>query len=149
MDALRTGVRWLETRWTQGMLGLACVLTVGSSMAAVDIPEFRQGMWEYERSVGGSKFVAKECGDPAQNMRAHNASMEKMGCKLSPAAQSGATYTYTTHCEIKLPSGVVSWSTTSVLTAEGEGAYRLEVHGSGRVQQDEVVVAHRVADCGK
>ena len=37
-----------------------------------------------------------------------------------------------------------------VLTAEGETAYRLEVHNTSRgAQSDEVVVAHRVADCDK
>jgi Protein of unknown function (DUF3617) len=117
--------------------------------AAVEMPAFRQGMWEYERSVGGSRFVAKECGDPTEDMRAQNASMEKMGCRLSPVGQSGSTYTYTMQCAVKLPSGAATWSTTSVLTAESDGAYRLEVRGSARGQQDEVVVAHRVADCDK
>jgi len=136
-------------RLLQGGLWLSCLLAVAPSLA-VDVPAFRQGMWEYERSVGAAKFVAKECVDPGQEMRAHNASMEKIGCKLSSAAPSGSTYTYTTECAVKLPSGAASWSTSSVLTVEGESAYRLEVHNTGRgAQSDEVVVAHRVADCDK
>ena len=133
----------------QGAAWLCCLLAVAPSLA-VDVPTFRQGMWEYERSFGASKFVAKECVDPGQEMRAHNASMEKMGCKLSFAAPTGSTYTYTAECAVKLPSGAASWSTTSVLTAEGETAYRLEVHNTSRgAQSDEVDVAHRVADCDK
>ena len=127
-------------------------LTAGAldCAAAVDVPAFRQGMWEYERSVGPSKFVARECVDPGQEMRAQNASMEKIGCKLSPATQSGSTYTYTTECAVKLPSGAASWSTISTLTVEGDTAYRLEIHSSGRgPPSDEVLVAHRVADCDR
>jgi uncharacterized protein DUF3617 len=128
--------------------GLSCLLVAFPSFAA-DIPAFRQGVWEYERSVGSSKFVARECIDPGQEMRANNASMERIGCKLSSGAPTGSTYTYTTECAVKLPSGVASWSTTSVLTVEGETAYRLEIRSTGRGAQDEVVVAHRVADCDK
>lgn len=134
---------------TQAWLALAGLLVAAPSFAATEIPVFRQGMWEYERSLGGRRYVAKECGDPSQDMRAHNASMERIGCKLAPVDQSGSTYTYTMQCAVKLPSGVATWSTTSTLTAEGEGGYRLEVHGTGRGQQDEVVVARRVADCNK
>jgi hypothetical protein len=133
----------------QGTACLACLLAVAPSLA-VEVPAFRQGLWEYERSVGSNRFVAKECGDPSQAMRANNASMEKIGCKLSPGAQTGATYTYTAECAVKLPSGAVSWTTTSTLTVEGETGYRLEVHNTGRgPQSDEIVVAHRVADCDK
>jgi len=133
----------------QGGLWLACLLAVAPSLA-IEVPAFRQGLWEYERSVGASKFVAKECVDPGQEMRARNASMEKIGCKLSSGAPAGSIYTYTTECVVKLPSGTASWSTNSVLTVEGESAYRLEVHNTGRsAQSDEVVIAHRVADCDK
>jgi hypothetical protein len=136
-------------RVLRGGLWLGCLLAVAPSLA-VELPAFRQGLWEYERSVGASKFVAKECVDPGEEMRAHNASMEKIGCKLSSAAPTGSIYTYTTECAVKLPSGAASWTTISVLTAEGESAYRLEVHNTGRgAQSDEVVVAHRVADCDK
>jgi hypothetical protein len=124
-------------------------LLAAAPCLAVEIPAFRQGLWEYERSVGASKYVAKECGDPSRDMRTNNASMEKIGCKLSSGAPTGAIYTYTTECAVKLPSGAVSWTTTSTLTVEGETGYRLEIRSTGRGAQDEVVVAHRVADCDK
>jgi uncharacterized protein DUF3617 len=133
----------------RGTAGLAFLLAAAPCLA-VEIPAFRQGLWEYERSVGASKYVAKECGDPSRDMRANNASMEKIGCKLSSGAPTGATYTYTAECAVKLPSGAVSWTTISTLTVEGETGYRLEIRSTGREPQSaEIVVARRVADCDK
>jgi hypothetical protein len=115
---------------------------------AAELPEFRHGLWEYERTVGGNRFGAKECGDPAQTMRANNAALEKLGCRFSPVVRDGSTYTFTSECAIKLPSGVYSSSTRSVLTAESDSAYRLEIRDTrqGRTSE-ETIVAHRVADC--
>ena len=115
---------------------------------AADLPAFRPGIWEYERLVGGSKFVARECVDPTQEMRSHNASLEKLGCRFSPLSQEGSTYTYSGECAMKLPSGASSWSTTSTLTVESETAYRLEVRETNQGKTSaQTVVAHRVDDC--
>ncbi len=132
------------------MPGMAwlCSLLVATPSLAVDVPALRQGLWQYERSVGASKFVARECGDPSQDMRAKNAAMEKMGCKLSSSAPMGPTLAYTAECAVKLPSGAVSWTSTWTLTVDGETGYRLEIHGS-RDSSGEVLVARRVADCDK
>jgi hypothetical protein len=127
--------------WLSGLL-------LASPSLAVEVPAFRQGLWQYERSVGASKFVARECGDPSQDMLAKNASMEKMGCKLSSSAPTGGTFSYTAECVVKLPSGAASWTSTSTLTVEGNTGYRLEIH-STRGPIDEIVVAQRVADCAK
>lgn len=131
-----------------GVLIAASLLAATFSAAAAEMPEFRQGMWQYERSFGGNRYEAKECGDPAQAMRANNASLEKLGCRLSPLTHEGSTYTFTSQCALKLPSGVYSSSTSSVLTVESDSAYRLEVRETrqGRTTE-ETIVAHRVANC--
>lgn len=119
-----------------------------AAAGATDLPAFRPGMWEYERLVGSSKLVARECVDPTQEMRSHNASLEKLGCRLSPLTQEGSTYTYSGECAMKLPSGASSWSTTSTLTVESETAYRLEVRETSQGKTSaQIVVAHRVDDC--
>lgn len=127
---------------------LGSLLGATLAAAAPDMPLFRRGMWEYERTAGGNRYAAKECGNPAQAMRANNASLEKIGCRFSPATHEGSTYTFTSECAIKLPSGVYSSSTRSVLTVQSDSAYRLEVRETrqGRTTE-ETVVAHRVADC--
>lgn len=127
---------------------LASLLTWAVSATAAEMPEFRQGFWEYERTLGDSRFVAKECGDPAATMREHNASLTKLGCKLSPLVQQGSTYTFSSECAIKLPSGVYASSATSVLTVESDSAYRLDVRETNHGKTSEqTIVAHRVADC--
>jgi hypothetical protein len=71
-----------------------------------------------------------------------------MGCKLSPALRAGATYTYTAECSVKLPSGAVTFSTSSVLTAESDSAYRIENRLTNqRGTTNESITAQRVADC--
>jgi len=132
------------------VLGLALLATTALAglAGAAEMPAFRTGIWEYERTLGSSKFVAKECGNPSQEMRSHNASLEKLGCKLSPLTQQGSTYTFTSECAIKLPSGVSSSSATSIITADSDDAYRLELRETNRgVTSEEIIVAHRVADC--
>jgi uncharacterized protein DUF3617 len=125
------------------------ILLIAPGVArGADVPTFRQGVWEYERTVGTSKFVAKECIDPSEEFRLQDTALGRMGCKVSPTTQSGSTYTFNAECMVKLPSGVASWTTTSMLTAENDSAYRLETHTArnGRVR-DEVTTARRVADC--
>lgn len=126
------------------LLPLAATLSAG----AAELPTFRPGVWEYERQAGASKFVARECIDPTQEMRSHNASLEKLGCRISPLTQDGATYSYSSDCVMKLPSGASSWSTTSTLTVESETAYRMQVRETSQGRTTEqTVVAHRVEDC--
>jgi hypothetical protein len=73
-----------------------------------------------------------------------------MGCKLSPALRAGSTYSYTAECSVKLPSGVVTFSTTSVLTAESDTAYRIENRLTRQgTTSDESITAQRVADCAR
>jgi len=148
-NGVMTTIPSAATRAGRASLLLAALLArAGLPAAAAEMPEFRQGMWEYERSVGGNRYEAKECGDPAQAMRANNASLEKLGCRSSPVSREGSTYTFTTDCAVKLPSGVYSSSTSSVLTVESDSAYRLDVRATrqGRTTE-ETLVAHRVADC--
>ena len=131
------------------LIVLAALLTTAPWVAhAEEVPLLRQGLWEYQRSVGVNKFAATECIDPSEDLRRQHAALEKMGCKLAPALRAGATYTYTADCSVKLPSGAVTFSTTSVLTVESNIAYRVEnrlTSQSGTT--NESITAQRVADC--
>jgi hypothetical protein len=126
-------------------LGLLAVATAGS---AAELPSFRPGIWEFERLLGNSKLVARECIDPTQEMRSNQASLAKLGCRLSPLNQDGSIYTFTSECTMKLPSGTSAWSTTSSLTVESDTAYRLQVRETTQGKTSEqIVVAHRVDNC--
>jgi hypothetical protein len=133
------------------VLALVALLTGAPPVAHADeVPLLRQGLWEYQRTAGVNKFAATECIDPSEDLRRQHAALEKMGCKLSPALRAGATYTYRADCSVKLPSGAVRFSTTSVLTAEDDTAYRLENRVTSQSgTTNESITAQRVADCAK
>ncbi|MDQ2963489.1 MAG: hypothetical protein M3R31_10090 [Pseudomonadota bacterium] len=133
------------------LLVLVALLTAAPSIArAAEVPMLRQGVWEYQRTVGINKFAATECIDPSEDLRRQHTALEKMGCKVSPALRAGPTYTYTADCSVKLPSGVVTFSTTSVLTAESDSAYRIENRLTSQGgTTNESIAAQRVADCAK
>jgi hypothetical protein len=94
--------------------------------------------------------VAKECIDPSQDMRQQDTILDKMGCKRSSAQSGASVYTSSAECTVKLPSGFVSWTTTSTLTMESDSAYRIETRTIRYGHTlEEVTTAHRVGDCSK
>ena len=135
----------------QPHLLLVALLTAAPWVACADeVPLLRQGLWEYQRTAGLNKFAATECIDPSEDLRRQHAALEKMGCKLSPALRAGSTYTYTADCSVKLPSGAVTFSTVSVLTAESDTAYRIENRLTNQGgTSNETITAQRVADCAR
>ena len=130
---------------------LVALLTAAPWVAYADeVPLLRQGLWEYQRTAGLNKFAATECIDPSEDLRRQHTALEKMGCKLSPALRAGSTYTYTADCSVKLPSGAVTFSTMSVLTAESDTAYRIENRLTNQGgTSNETITAQRVADCAR
>jgi hypothetical protein len=135
------------------LIALQCglsFLSLAASAAQAETPVFKQGVWEFERTSGASKYVAKECIDPSQDMRQQDTILDKMGCKRSSAQSGASVYTTSAECTVKLPSGFASWTTTSTLTMESDSAYRMETRTVryGRTLE-EVTTAHRVGDCGK
>ncbi|HEV8258687.1 MAG TPA: DUF3617 family protein [Casimicrobiaceae bacterium] len=133
------------------LLLLVALLSASPSVARADeVPLLRQGLWEYQRTAGVNKFAATECIDPSEDLRRQHAALEKMGCKLSSALRAGSTYTYTADCSVKLPSGAVTFSTTSVLTAESDTSYRIENRLTNQGgTSNESITAQRVADCAR
>jgi len=133
------------------LLVLVALLTAAPWVARADeVPLLRQGLWEFQRAAGGNKFAATECIDPSEDLRRQHTALEKMGCNVSPALRAGSTYTYTADCSVKLPSGAVTFSTISVLTAESEIAYRIENRLTSQGgTSNETITAQRVADCAR
>lgn len=130
------------------LAALICVPGTIPAARADDVPPLRQGLWEYQRTTGTQKFAATECIDPTEDLRRQHAALERMGCKVAPPVQTGATYTYVADCSLKLPSGVVNFSTTTVLTADSDSAYRIESRMVNQgVASSETIAAQRVADC--
>ncbi|MGZ8460945.1 MAG: DUF3617 domain-containing protein [Candidatus Deferrimicrobiaceae bacterium] len=129
---------------------LISTLACGPVLAA-DLPTLRQGLWKYERTVGGKKIEATKCTSPTEDMKKMNAMLEKSGCRFSPVKKSGNVYTYTSDCSMKMPTGAtMSSRSTSVMTVASESSYKIEIDvvTDGQASK-ELLVAQRVGDCTK
>jgi Protein of unknown function (DUF3617) len=127
---------------------LVSTLLCGPALAD-DLPSLRQGLWEFQRTVGGKKIETTKCTSPTEDMKKMNARLEKSGCRFSPLQKSGNVYTYTADCSMKMPTGAtMSSRSTSVMTVAGEGSYKIEivVVTDGQASK-ELLVAQRVGDC--
>jgi len=128
------------------MSALAC-----GPVLADDLPAFRQGLWKFQRTVGGKKIETTKCTSPTEDMKTMNAKLEKSGCRFSPVKKTGNVYTYTADCSMKMPSGATMTSrSTSVMTVVSDSSYRIEVDAvtDGQASK-ELLVAQRVGDCTK
>jgi hypothetical protein len=118
---------------------------------ADDLPALRQGLWKFQRTVGGQKIEMTECTSPTEDMKKMNAKLEKGGCRFTPVKKSGNVYTYTADCSMKMPTGATMKSrSTSVMTVAGESSYKIEIDvvTDGQASK-ELLVAQRVGDCTK
>lgn len=131
------------------LLGL---LALASTARAEELPNFRQGLWQFERSAAGQKMHTMQCTSPSQDMKRQNEMIEKRGgCKMSPLKHSANTYTFSADCTVPAPQGPVTFKSTSVMTVESDSAYKIEVttsDASGPTGK-ELLTAHRVGDCAK
>ena len=136
--------------WRTVLAASPVLVCVATWARADSIPPLQPGLWQFLRTTAAAKFTATECFDPSEDLREQHEAMQRMGCTEAEPVHSGATYTYAAQCAIKLPSGVVTFSTTSVLTAESETAYRVEntVVKQG-VTSSETISGQRVSDCAK
>ena len=118
---------------------------------ADDLPALRQGMWKFQRTVGGKKIETTKCASPTEDMKKMNATLEKSGCRFSPVKKSGNVYTYTADCSMKMPTGAtMSSRSASVMTVASESSYRIEIDvvTDGQASK-ELLVAQRLGDCPK
>jgi hypothetical protein len=129
---------------------LVSTLLCGPALAD-DLPALRQGLWKFQRTVGGEKIERTECTSPTEDMKKMNAKLEKGGCRLSPLKNAGNVYTYTADWSMKMPTGAtMSSRSTSVMTVVSESSYKIKIDvvTDGQASKDELV-AQRVGDCTK
>jgi len=127
-----------------------CVLA-GTGLAE-ELPKFRQGQWEFERTAAGQKMHTTQCTTPNEDMKRQNEMIEKRGgCKMSPLQHKGNTYTFSADCSMSTPQGPVAFKSTSVMTVESDSAYKIEVSTSGGPGPGgkELLTARRIGDCTK
>ena len=148
----RTGSYWHHKKMIVATVTAILLSTLAAGpVLADDLPALRQGLWKFQRTVGGKKIEATKCTSPTEDMKKMNAKLEKSGCRFSPVKKSGNVYTYTADCSMKMPTGATMKSrSTSVMTVASESSYRIEIDvvTDGQASK-ELLVAQRVGDCTK
>jgi hypothetical protein len=131
------------------LLVLIAFSAFSNPAVAEDLPAFRQGLWEFQRTVGTQKMVNKNCTNPTEDMKQQNAMLAKMGCRVSPLTKKGNAYTFTAECAAEGTSGgQVNSLTTTVITVESDSAYTVQVDGTINGQPTkELLTARRIGDC--
>jgi hypothetical protein len=131
--------------------GVVAVAVLSVGIARAEEADLRQGLWQFERTVGGRKLQTQECTDPNDDMDRQNAMLAKSGCKFSPPQRVGSTYTFSAECAVKPPGGeTVTAHSTSVMTVQSDSAYTVDITttGAGTTTQERLV-ARRIGDCVK
>jgi len=128
----------------------AAFLTVGVARAD-EPPAFRQGLWQFDRTVGGQKLQTRECTSPTEELRRQNELLSRKGCKFTPTERSGNVYTFTAECTINAPgASSVSARSASMMTVDNDSAYKVEITTTGAgTTTEETLVARRIGDCPK
>jgi Protein of unknown function (DUF3617) len=148
----RTGSSWHRKRMIVATATVFLMSTLACGpVLAEDLPALRQGLWKFQRSVGGKKLETTKCTSPTEDMKKMNAMLEKSGCRFSPLKKSGNVYTYTADCSMKMPTGAtMSSRSTSVMTVDSESSYKIEIDvvTDGQASK-ELLVAQRIGDCKK
>ena len=148
-DRLRSRcVRALTARAPTLLAGVALLL-FGAASYAEEPPAFRQGLWQFDRTVGGQKLQTRECTNPTEQLKQQNALLTRSGCKLTPTQRSENIYTFTAECTINAPGGAsVTARATSAMTVESDDTYKVEISTTGAgTSTNESLVARRIGDC--
>jgi len=148
----RTGSYWHRKKTIVATATAILISTlVPAPVLADNLPALRQGMWKFERTVGGKKIETTKCTSPTEDMKTMNATLEKSGCRFTPVKKAGNVYTYTADCSMKMPTGATMNSRSmSVMTVAGESSYKIEIDvvTDGQASKEQLV-AQRVGDCTK
>ncbi len=119
------------------------------AFAADELPSFRAGLWEFNRSVDGGDgkpvtLTNQKCASPTEDMKKKTESMAQSGCQRSPVSKSGNLYTFTLKCTIQ----GVSLQSKSVITAESDTAYKVDAETrTGGKTTRELLNARWISSC--
>src|SRR2546423_4495200 len=92
--------------------------------AAVELPSFRPGLWEYRRTLmrsGGPQVsTTRKCTNPGGEMREEIAELQQKNCQVAPLKRSRQHYISSWVCQT--PSGAMRFR--DVLTATDDSSYQ-------------------------
>jgi hypothetical protein len=135
---------------TQGTPPAALPAGQAAADAAVELPTFRFGLWEYRRTLVRGNTAKpqvtniKKCLDPGDEMRTKMEDLKKKGCQFAPLRRQKDRYISTWVCQTQ--NGALRFR--DVLTVKDENAYQdvSETHSGQGVSQQKLE-ATRLGDC--
>lgn len=156
----KRGTAWKVRRMpavAQAAVAVACLGVAAPPAQAEDLPTFRRGLWEFDRTVemgrdmgsGPKTISSRRCTEPGEDMKRQQAMFAKSGCTVSPVTRRGSVYSFVADCK---GAGVGTVVSQSVITVESDSAYTIEVESTGEAaagghKNREVLKARRVGDC--
>jgi hypothetical protein len=116
--------------------------------AAVELPSFRPGLWEYRRTLmrsGGPQVsTTRKCTNPGAEMREKMTELKKKNCQFAPLRRSNEHYMSSWICQTS--AGAMRFR--DVLTATDDSSYQdvSETHSTQHVTQQKIE-AKRLGEC--
>jgi len=116
--------------------------------AAVELPSFRPGLWEYRRTLmrGGKPQVSttRKCANPGAEMLEKIAELKKKNCQFGPLRRNNEHYISSWICQT--PAGAMRFR--DVLTATDDSSYQdvSETHTAQQISQQKLD-ARRLGAC--
>ena len=128
-----------------------CIPLLEGLAHSEDLPAFRRGMWEFNRTMKGADsqgksqtITSKQCTNPTEDMKKQNEMLSKAGCKFSPVTRSGNTYSFTSDCTLQ----GISAQGKSVVSVENDSAYTVNIETrQGNQVTKETLRARRIGEC--
>jgi len=119
--------------------------------ASVGVPSFKQGLWEYKRTLKGiasmkpQESTMTKCANPEVDIREKRAALEKRGCVFEPTLRNGDRYSSNWTCNT--PTGVARFR--DVLIIKGPDAYEdiSEMRTSPQHATQQKIEARRRGEC--
>jgi hypothetical protein len=149
MSKSRSRISGLTTRRIIAGAMAVGLATLGPVCRAEELPQFRKGVWEFNRTMAGPSgrtqtVATKKCTSPTDDMKKQNDMLAKAGCKFSAVTRSGSSYTFTSQCSVQ----GVSAQSKSVISVDSDAAYKVDVESQqGGEKIKEILVARRIGDC--
>lgn len=130
----------------QCLIAIAALALANGVCIADDVPKFKRGMWEYDKTLvinNGKELHQKDsrCTDPADEWRGFMTPGSLMGCKWDKPTQSGNQYTSTSTCENGTSKKIVR-----IVKSDSSYEEISEDFGT-KNHMKETVLAHRTGNC--
>jgi hypothetical protein len=128
-----------------------CIALPEGMALSDDLPGFRRGMWEFNRTMEGAgsqgksqAITSKKCTNPTEDMKRQNEMLLKAGCKFSPITRSGNTYSFTSDCTLQGASA----QGKTIVSVENDSAYTVHIETrQGNQVTKEILKARRIGEC--